>query len=119
MQVVGLHHIQLAMPVGEEAAARKFYGGVLGFVEVEKPPALRERGGCWFEAGVVRVHLGVEADFRAAAKAHPCFLVASIQVWTAHFAKLDIRFDPDDAIPDVVRGYIWDPFGNRIEIMER
>lgn len=68
-----LHHMQLAMPRGEEAAARAFYGGVLGLTEIGKPPVLAARGGAWFKAGDVALHLGVENEFRPARKAprHP------------------------------------------------
>ncbi|GHE89012.1 hypothetical protein GCM10018785_65300 [Streptomyces longispororuber] len=62
--LTALDHVQLAAPPGSEAALRAFYGGVLGMTEVPKPAGLAGRGGCWFEAGTVRLHLGVEADFR-------------------------------------------------------
>ena len=71
MMLLGLDHVQLAMPAGEEEAARRFYVGLLGLTEVPKPAEQRRRGGCWFEAGTVRVHLGVDPDFRPARKAHP------------------------------------------------
>ena len=66
-----IDHVQLAMPKGEEAAARRFYCEVLGMIEIPKPPILAQRGGCWFESGKVQIHLGVEGDFRPARKAHP------------------------------------------------
>src|ERR1700733_3497422 len=69
--IVSIDHVQLAMPQGEEAAARQFYAGTLGFEEVPKPPELAKRGGLWFRRGSVALHLGVERDFRAAKKAHP------------------------------------------------
>lgn len=76
--VRGLDHVQLAMPKGGEARAIAFYAGVLGFAPVEKPPALSGRGGVWFEAGPVRLHLGVETPFHPARKAHPAFEVAGL-----------------------------------------
>ena len=76
---VGIDHVQLAMPAGQEDVARRFYTGVLGIPEVPKPPVLAARGGCWFEAGAVRVHLGVEDDFRPARKAHPALVVADLR----------------------------------------
>ena len=78
-KVVGIEHVQLALPPGEEAAARAFYTGLLGIPEVPKPPGLAARGGCWFEGTGVKVHLGVEADFRPAKKAHPALLA---MIWT-------------------------------------
>ena len=76
--VIALEHVQLAMPAGQEAAAQEFYGGVLGFQRVAKPPQLEARGGCWFEANGVKLHLGVEADFTPARKAHPAFIVTTL-----------------------------------------
>lgn len=78
-----IEHVQLAMPSGEEDAARRFYAGALGMTEVRKPLNLAKRGGCWFEAGRVRVHLGVEADFRPAKKAHPAFVVDELESFRA------------------------------------
>ena len=75
MRIVAIDHVQLAMPPGGEQAARDFYSGVLGLPEVPKPPVLAARGGCWFERDGVRLHLGVEEDFRPARKAHPALLV--------------------------------------------
>jgi len=74
-----LDHVQLAMPAGRENDARAFYQGVLGIPEVAKPPQLAARGGCWFEHGDLKVHLGVEADFSPARKAHPAFIVDDLQ----------------------------------------
>ena len=78
MTIYAIDHVQLAMPPGEEDKARAFYGGVLGMRETPKPPVLTARGGAWFEAGTVKVHLGVEQDFRPARKAHPAFLVENL-----------------------------------------
>src|SRR3954468_7642365 len=83
MSIYAIDHVQLAMPPGEEGAARAFYGGVLGMSETPKPPALAARGGVWFEAGVVKVHLGVEQEFRPARKAHPAFLVEELDALAA------------------------------------
>jgi catechol 2,3-dioxygenase-like lactoylglutathione lyase family enzyme len=112
---VGLDHVQLAMPVGGEDTARTFYVGVLGLTEVPKPAALAARGGCWFEAGPVKLHLGAEAEFVPARKAHPALLVRDLAGF-AERAGLDVRWS--DEIPGTVRGHIDDPFGNRIELIE-
>ncbi|MEJ7722438.1 MAG: GntR family transcriptional regulator [Ilumatobacteraceae bacterium] len=77
-QWLRVDHVQLAMPVGGEADARRFYTDVLGLAEVPKPAALAARGGCWFESGEVRVHLGVEDDFHPARKAHPALVVRDL-----------------------------------------
>ena len=112
---MGIDHVQLAMPVGQEDVARAFYAGVLGIPEVPKPPGPAARGGCWFEAGPVRVHLGVEADFRPARKAHPALVVTDLAAFVAR-AGLAIVWADD--IPGVVRGHVADPFGNRIELVD-
>jgi catechol 2,3-dioxygenase-like lactoylglutathione lyase family enzyme len=75
MTVIGIDHVQLAMPAGQEEQARGFYRDVLGLPESPKPPDMATRGGCWFESDRVRIHLGVDKDFRPARKAHPGLLV--------------------------------------------
>jgi catechol 2,3-dioxygenase-like lactoylglutathione lyase family enzyme len=118
MRVIGLHHVQLAMPAGGEDLARAFYARALGIPEVEKPPALRARGGCWFEAEGVRIHLGVEAGFRPATKAHPALQVEDLKGLVARLAKAGFPAHADTALPGFRRVYVEDPFGNRIELME-
>lgn len=118
MAVVALHHLQLAMPPQGEARAEAFYAGVLGFRRVDKPAHLARRGGAWFEAGTVHLHLGVEADFRPAAKAHPAFVVDDL---AAQIRALDIAGHAvarDTQIDGYTRCYTADPFGNRIELMQ-
>ena len=116
--IIGLDHVQLAMPSGQEDEAVAFYSGILGLARQEKPPVMAARGGCWFSNGDVALHLGVEADFRPARKAHPAVLVHDLdglcQVLTD--AGYAVRFD--DEIPGVRRGFVDDPFGNRIELVE-
>jgi catechol 2,3-dioxygenase-like lactoylglutathione lyase family enzyme len=116
--VLGLDHVQLAMPVGGEDAARTFYAGLLGIPEQPKPPELAKRGGCWFEHGALKVHLGVEADFRAARKAHPAFLVQDLAALSAKLTAAGLLIKTDDALPGYDRLYVDDPFGNRIELLE-
>ncbi|MWB79822.1 glyoxalase [Pseudooceanicola sp. 216_PA32_1] len=112
-----IHHVQLAMPEGGEDLARGFYSALLGLPEVAKPPRLAARGGCWFETGALRVHLGVEGDFRPARKAHPAFAVTDLPALVARLEAADVAVLPDDAIPGVARVYVADPFGNRIELI--
>jgi catechol 2,3-dioxygenase-like lactoylglutathione lyase family enzyme len=113
-----LDHVQLAMPKGEEVAARRFYCDVLGMTEIPKPSILAKRGGCWFKSGNVQIHLGVEADFRPAKKAHPALRCADFAAITAKLRQAGIELTPDDAVPGTTRCYIHDIFGNRIEIIE-
>ena len=117
--IVGLDHVQLAMPDGGEERARAFYCGVLGLTEVAKPADLASRGGCWFEGGGVSLHLGVEADFRPAAKAHPALLVADLAAARERLAAHGIAFIGGRPLEGYARGDIADPFGNRIELMQR
>ena len=117
-RVHGLDHVQLAMPAGQEALAREFYCDVLGLAEVAKPADLAARGGAWFESGTLRVHLGVEADFRPARKAHPAFLVQRLDALTGHLRSAGIAVTTDNSLPGYSRIYISDPFGNRIELLE-
>lgn len=116
--IIGIDHVQLAMPAGREDDARRFYAGALGLTEVQKPAGLAGRGGCWFASadGSVAVHLGVEDDFRPARKAHPAFVVADLDSARARLAAAGTNVVEDDSI-DVGRFYSTDPFGNRIELV--
>ncbi len=118
MRIEGIDHVQLAMPKGQEDKARAFYRGLLGLNEVPKPPVLAKRGGAWFESGHVKIHLGVQQDFRAARKAHPAFLVSDIDDFSTRLkdAGCDVTIDYD--LPGFKRFYTNDPFGNRLEFME-
>ena len=118
MRVIGIEHVQLAMPPGGEGAAREFYSGLLGLPERTKPPALAARGGCWFEAPGVKVHLGVDADFRAAQKAHPALLVDDLAALQIALAAAGMEAVPDEPADGRARCYVSDPFGNRIELMQ-
>jgi catechol 2,3-dioxygenase-like lactoylglutathione lyase family enzyme len=119
MGVIGLDHVQLAMPEGGEVQARAFYAGVLGLLEVPKPADLAMRGGCWFEGGGAHVHLGVEQDFRPARKAHPALLVDDLAALRERLAEHSVAFEPGKPLEGYVRGDVHDPFGNRIELMQR
>jgi catechol 2,3-dioxygenase-like lactoylglutathione lyase family enzyme len=120
MTILSMDHIQIAIPVAGEEKARSFYINVLGFVEIPKPAELARRGGAWFQSGSVQLHLGVEADFHAARKAHPAFLVDDLDglIGKIHSAG----FETDGTQPPLdgyKRIHVFDPFGNRIELMEK
>ena len=119
MPVEALDHVQIAMPPGGEAAAHSFYAGLLGIPELPKPANLAARGGCWFERGALKVHLGVEPDFRPARKAHPAFLVTDLAALVAALAADGFAAVEDEPLAGYVRRYVADPFGNRIELLER
>jgi catechol 2,3-dioxygenase-like lactoylglutathione lyase family enzyme len=118
MQIVGLDHIQIAMPPGGETEARKFYGDLLGLTEVAKPEPLLARGGCWFEGPGVAVHLGVQPEFIPARKAHPAFLIADLEAFRAKLASAGVPITPDNTLTYVKRFYAADPFGNRLEFIQ-
>ena len=119
MPIRALEHVQLAMPAGREDEARRFYDELLGLAEVVKPANLAKRGGCWFEKGAVKVHLGVEADFRPALKAHPAFLVTDLMALAATLGAAGFPVAFDEPLAGYHRVYVSDPFGNRIELMEQ
>jgi catechol 2,3-dioxygenase-like lactoylglutathione lyase family enzyme len=118
VSVRSIEHVQLAMPAGEEEAARAFYSGLLGIPEFPKPPHLARRGGCWFEDGALKIHLGVEADFRPAKKAHPALLVDGLGPLVERLRFAGVVIVDDEPLEGYDRVYVSDPFGNRIELME-
>lgn len=118
MRVRRLDHVQLAMPPGREDDARAFYQGMLGIGEVAKPPHLAARGGCWFEQGDVKIHLGVEADFVPARKAHPALVVDDLPALAASLEQGGYRLVADLPLEGYDRLYVSDPFGNRIELLQ-
>jgi catechol 2,3-dioxygenase-like lactoylglutathione lyase family enzyme len=117
MTIQALHHIQLAMPPGKESEAEGFYSGLLGMPRVDKPPHLEERGGCWFETGETRIHLGVEEDFRPARKAHPALVVDDLGESRRGLEQAGVRVVDDRPLPGFDRFYAYDPFGSRIEFL--
>jgi len=108
----------LAIPPGGEDLARRFYGEVLGMAEIEKPAVLAARGGCWFRAGGLELHLGVEKDFKAAAKAHPGILVNDLDALAARIKDMGSEVEWDDNFPGHRRFYSHDLHGNRLELLE-
>lgn len=119
MKVIGLDHVQLAIPPGGEPAAREFYGGLLGLEELPKPDHLAKRGGCWFALGPLQLHLGVEDDFRPARKAHVGLLVDDLPAVVARLDAAGHHARSDQPLAGYERTYVGDPFGNRIELMQR
>jgi catechol 2,3-dioxygenase-like lactoylglutathione lyase family enzyme len=118
LRITRIEHVQLAMPAGGEERARAFYRDVLGIAETPKPANLAKRGGCWFERGDLKVHLGVEADFRPARKAHVALLVADLPALTEKLRAAGYALKEDEPLEGYQRIYVDDPFGNRIELME-
>ncbi|MFC9933344.1 VOC family protein [Glutamicibacter sp. NPDC127525] len=122
-----LHHVQLPMPRGQEAEARRFYGEALGLIEVPKPPSLAGRGGCWFrafkaDAVVAEIHLGIDDAFIPAKKAHPGMVCDSVEEWETLAGRIDsMGYELSWAERETFEGYLRfharDGFGNRLEIM--
>lgn len=112
-----LHHVQVSCPAGGEDAARSFYGDGLGIPEVAKPPVLAARGGCWFRGEGVEIHVGVEADFSPARKAHPAFLVDDIDAVAVRLEGRGFPVTWDDDFPGYRRFYTADGHGNRVEVL--
>lgn len=119
MNIYGIDHVQLAMPPGRESEAIDFYEGVLGLTQIAKPAHLTIRGGCWFQAGDAGIHLGVTESFVPAVKAHPALLVTSLADLVSTFDERGITVTVDQPLDGYDRCYVDDPFGNRIELMQR
>jgi catechol 2,3-dioxygenase-like lactoylglutathione lyase family enzyme len=113
-----IHHVQLSCPADTEDSQRAFFSGVLGLAEIEKPPVLARRGGCWFRGHGIELHLGVDADFRPARRAHPGLLVQDIDSWAARLAAAGYPVTFDENFPGLRRFYSEDPNGNRLEFLE-
>ncbi len=115
-----LHHVQLAIPPGAEDEARRFYGELLGMDEITKPPELAGRGGAWFRSGELELHLGVEAGFRPARKAHPAIDVgdgSALDELAERLSAAGAGVRSDGLLPGYRRFYVEDPFGNRLEFL--
>ena len=117
--VLAIDHVQLAMPAGREGEARAFYTGLLGIPEAPKPPVLAARGGVWFEHSALKIHLGVEREFRPARKAHPGLLVQDLTALVERLRGAGHAVAEDEPLTGYLRVYVDDPFGNRLELMER
>lgn len=113
-----IDHVQLAAPIGEENTARDCYHCLLGFKEMMKPESLRKRGGVWFQAGDVHIHIGVESSFVPANKAHPAIRIKGLDAFIDHLKRNSLPFTVDNNLPGANRLYLADPFGNRLEFLE-
>lgn len=112
-----IDHVQVAIPAGGEAAARAFYGGLLGLAELEKPVNLRGRGGVWFQTASLQLHLGVDPAFQPATKAHVAYRVADLPAVRGRLAAAGHPVREDEPLPGYRRFYTEDPFGNRVEVL--
>lgn len=118
--ITGVDHVQITIPRGAEVAARQFYCDSLGLAEIEKPDALKPRGGFWLAVGDRQVHVGTEEGVhRLATKAHVAYTVSSLEAWRAKLTQLGIQVEDGIPIPGCRRFEFRDPFGNRVEMVER
>jgi catechol 2,3-dioxygenase-like lactoylglutathione lyase family enzyme len=117
LHVARIDHIQIAAPEGCEAAAREFYGTLLGLPEIEKPAPLRARGGCWFQCGAQQLHIGIERDFRPAKKAHPAFITSDLEQLRQALRAAGVKVTDDQSLPGTHRFFTEDPWGNRLEFV--
>ncbi|EIT84967.1 glyoxalase/bleomycin resistance protein/dioxygenase superfamily protein [Fictibacillus macauensis ZFHKF-1] len=115
--IIGFHHIQLCIPIGEEERARAFYSTILQFTEIEKPAALRKNGGLWYKVGEAELHIGTEQPLPKG-KGHPAFKVTDLSEWRALLEKANIAITEEIQIPGFERFSFYDPFNNRIEMIE-
>jgi catechol 2,3-dioxygenase-like lactoylglutathione lyase family enzyme len=117
IQIETIDHVQILAPTGSEGEIRHFYGGVLGLEEVEKPPELRPRGGVWYRAGGVLLHIGVEPDPPEAGRRHFAFRVTDVAAAREALEAAGVRTGEAPTVAGMPRFYGWDPFGNQIEFM--
>ncbi|MFG3041198.1 VOC family protein [Streptomyces sp. NPDC048330] len=114
---LGLHHVQLSLPPGEEEACRRFYVDVLGMTEIRKPPVLAARGGLWVRLDALEIHLGVEEDFRPARKGHPGILAADLDGLADRLTAHGVKVTWDGNFPGYRRFHTTDCHGNRLEFL--
>jgi catechol 2,3-dioxygenase-like lactoylglutathione lyase family enzyme len=118
--ILRLHHAQITIPMGEEDAARAFYCGILGLKEIPKPESLIARGGFWLELGEMQIHIGTETGVeRERSKAHVAYLVEDLDSWRTKFERNDVKIIDGTEIPEYRRFEFRDPFGNRVEFLEK
>jgi catechol 2,3-dioxygenase-like lactoylglutathione lyase family enzyme len=114
-----IDHVQVAIPKGGEDRARAFFGELLGLEELPKPTDMAARGGCWFATSDRQIHLGVEADFRPARKAHVALNTAGLDALRVRLEQAGYETYDDSDVDGRKRFFTHDPFGNRIEFMDR
>lgn len=118
MRFKRLDHVQICIPFGEEEKAREFYTRVLGLEEIEKPDALKPNGGLWFKVADIQLHIGVE-EIQGKSKRHPAFEVEGLEQIREHLSENQVRIKEETPLPGLKRFSFFDPFGNRIELMEK
>lgn len=120
-RIVTIAHAQIMIPPGQEAEARRFYGELLGMTEIEKPAVLRARGGLWMQAGDRQLHIGVESPgvARTATRAHVAYEVVRLDAIRARLERAGVQILDGEPLVGLRRFELRDPFGNRVELLER
>jgi len=113
-----LDHIQISIPIGSEEAARKFYSGILGLEEIEKPEPLKTRGGLWYKIADIQLHISVEEN-QSRSKRHPAFEVEDLKDIKKYLEENDVGISEEIPVMGLNRFSFYDPFGNRIELLEK
>ena len=113
-----LDHIQICIPTGMEDEARKFYTGIIGLTEIPKPKELISNGGLWYQVADIQFHIGTENEINKS-KRHPAFEVSDIQSARTHLENREVKIKEETQIPGSIRFSFIDPFGNRIELLEK
>lgn len=118
--ILDIHHAQITIPKGAEDEARLFYCSLLGLKEIPKPEALGGRGGFWLEVGDRQVHVGTEDQVdRNSTKAHVAYSVESIDRARQVLSSAGVEIIDGVPIPGYDRFEFRDPFGNRVEFLEK
>jgi catechol 2,3-dioxygenase-like lactoylglutathione lyase family enzyme len=118
MAALAIDHVQIAIPPGGEAEGRRFFADLLGLEEMAKPASMAGRGGCWFQLGDTQIHLGAEADFRPARKAHVALRTSNLAALRRRLDEAGYETRDDVAVGGRARFFTHDPFGNRIEFID-
>jgi catechol 2,3-dioxygenase-like lactoylglutathione lyase family enzyme len=120
MLLLRVHHAQITIPEGAETKAREFYCDFLGLPEIPKPESLLARGGFWLEIGDLQLHVGTENNFdRTKTKAHVAYLVEDLKSWREKLVGKGVKIIEGIPIPNYWRFEFRNPFGNRVEFLER
>ncbi len=117
--ILGIDHVQIAVPKALEDQCLAFYREVLQLPELEKPEPLKARGGAWFQVGPTQMHIGIDPDTSPKSKRHICFLVGDLAEAKADILSHGATIEEEGVAEGLRRFFVRDPAGNRIEIGQR
>ena len=113
-----LDHIQICIPKGKEDEARHFYTEIIGLTEIPKPELLIANGGLWYKVADIQLHIGTENEINRS-KRHPAFEVLNLEEARTYLIQHGVAVKDEIQIPDQKRFSFIDPFGNRIELLQK